>query len=156
MHSLVALFDMHTQFLPKAIAGISGEDQHNRMNTKANHVAWLTGSLVQERFELANMLGGSAHKQSADELFKNHQGIQDNAAYPPLSEFKKDWDKITPVLREALCNVSDEKLDSEFDMEGMKMSNYDLITFMTYREANCIGQIVLWRRLMNYDPIKYD
>ena len=156
MHSLVALFDMHTQFLPKAIAGISGEDQHNRMNTKANHVAWLTGSLVQERFELANMLGGSAHKQSADELFKNHQGIQDNAAYPPLSEFKKDWDKITPVLREALCNASDEKLDSEFDMEGMKMSNYDLITFMTYREANCIGQIVLWRRLMNYDPIKYD
>ena len=156
MHSLIALFDMHTQFLPKAIAGISDEDSHNRMNTKANHVAWLTGSLVQERFELANMLGGSNHKQSADELFKNHQGIQDNAAYPPLSEFKKDWDKITPVLREALCNAGDEKLDSDFDMEGMKMSNYDLITFMTYREANCIGQIVLWRRLMNYDPIKYD
>ncbi len=156
MHSLIALFDMHTEFLPKAIAGISDKDSHNRMDSKANHIAWLTGSLVEQRFELANMLAGSNHKQSADELFKDHKGIQDNATYPNLSEFIKDWKKITPALREALSNASDEKLDSELEMEGIKMTNYELITFMTYREANCIGQIALWRRLMNYDPIKYD
>jgi hypothetical protein len=84
MHSLVILFDMHTDFLRKAIEGISDKDTNNRLNTKANHIAWITGSLVQERFELAGMLGKD-FKQNAFELFKNHQGIQDGVTYPSLA-----------------------------------------------------------------------
>jgi len=159
MHSLIKLFDMHTEFFSKSIEGISEKDANNRLNTKANHVAWLTGSLVQERFELANSLNGGNLKQSAYELFENHKSIQDNVTYPPLPKFKKDWEKISPVLRGVLSDLNDEKLDSIFEMPGvpdMKMSYYDLITFMAYREASCIGQIILWRRLMGYDPIKYD
>ncbi|MBK8552179.1 MAG: DinB family protein [Ignavibacteria bacterium] len=154
MYSLVVLFDMHTGFFPKAIEGISDKDSHNRLNTIANNVAWITGSLVQERFELAGLLGIEM-KQNAYELFKDHKGIQEGVTYPPLSEFKKDWDKITPVLREALVNVSDEKLDSMFDIPEMKMPYFDFIAFIIYRESNCIGQIALWRRLLGYDAMKY-
>src|SRR5690606_27278349 len=123
--------------------------------TKANHIAWLTGSLVQQRFEMANLLGID-QKQAAHELFDNTQGIKDNIVYPALDQFKKDWDRITPELRNAFMYVTDQKLDSEFDMmPEMKMKIYDLVTFITYREANCIGQIALWRRLLGYDPMKY-
>jgi len=59
-------------------------------------------------------------------------------------------------LRNALVNVSDEKLDSQFEMPEMAMPYFDLIAFITYREANCIGQIVLWRRLLGYEALKYD
>jgi len=159
MHSIIKLYDMHTGFYSKAIDGISDKDAHNRMNSKANHIAWLAGSMVQERFDLTGLLGGTKEVQKAVELFKNHKGIQDDASYPPVAEFKKDWDKISPDLRSTLSDLSDEKLDSIFempDMPGMKMSYYDLITFMTYREANCIGQIILWRRLLGYEGIKYD
>lgn len=52
MHSIIVLYDMQTQFFLNAIDGISDKDAHNRLNTKANHVAWLTGSLVQQRFLL--------------------------------------------------------------------------------------------------------
>ncbi|NEU07192.1 DinB family protein [Flavihumibacter sp. R14] len=155
MYSLIVLFDMHTKFFSSAIDGISDEDSRNRLNTKANHVAWLAGSLVEERFELAGLFGIS-RTQSAHELFKNHQGIQDNVTYPSLSEFEKDWKSISPELRKALLNVTEEKLNSDFEMmPGEKMSHYDLITFMTYREANCIGQIALYRRLLGYDAMKY-
>lgn len=159
MHSIIKLYDMHTDFYSKAIEGISDKDSHNRLNSKANHIAWLAGSMVQERYDLTGLLGGTKEVQKAVELFKNHKGIQDDVTYPSLPEFKKDWDKISPVLRSALSDLSDEKLDSIFempDMPGMKMSYYDLITFMTYREANCIGQIILWRRLLGYEGIKYD
>jgi hypothetical protein len=156
MYSLVVLYDMHTQFFPKVIDGISDKDAHNRLNTKANHIAWLTGSLVQERYDLANSLGGTELKQSAYELFKNHKGIQDGVTYPPLAEFKKDWEKISPILREKLSNVSDEKLDSVFEMPEFKMTHFELLSFMTYRESSCIGQIALWRRLLNYPAMKYD
>jgi hypothetical protein len=154
MSSLVVLYDMQTKFLLSALDGFTDKDAHNRLNTKANHVAWLTGSLVQQRHEIARSLG-SDRKQAADELFANNKGIQDNITYPSLAEFKKDWNAITPVLRNAFLTITDEKLDSLFEMPGMKMTFYDLIAFIIYREANCIGQIALWRRLLGYEAMKY-
>lgn len=155
MNSLIVLYDMHSTFFVSVTQGLSDKDAHNRLNTKANHVAWLTGSLVQQRFELAKILGID-EKQSADEFFKNNKGIQDNITYPPLSDFKKDWERISPLLRDALVNVSDEKIDSLFEMmPGEKMTHFDLIAFIIYREANCIGQIALWRRLLGYEAMKY-
>jgi hypothetical protein len=40
-------------------------------------------------------------------------------------------------------------------MEGFKMAHFDLITFIIYREANIIGQIALWRRLLGKEAMKY-
>ncbi|MDQ6843629.1 MAG: DinB family protein [Bacteroidota bacterium] len=159
MASLIVLYDMHTTYFGNAIAGISDEDAHNRLSTNANHVAWLTGSLVEQRFEITNMLGYHNDRkpvQAAHELFKNNKGIQDEVTYPSLTEFKKDWEIISPLLREALLNVSGDKLGESFEMmPGMKMTYYDLITFVIYREANIIGQIALWRRLLGYEAMKY-
>ncbi len=152
--ALLELYDMHTTFFSSAIEGIADEDAHNRLNTKANHVAWLSGSLVQQRYELANALGATL-KQKADDLFKDNKGIRDGVIYPSLTQFKKDWEKISPVLRNALLNASDMKLESEVDMGGETISIYECITFCTYREANCIGQIALWRRLLDYPAMKY-
>ena len=153
--SLIVLYDMHTKFFFRALDGISDNDAHNRLNTKANHIAWLTGSLVQQRYEIATSLGAD-RKQAAHELFKDNKGIQDNITYPSLAEFKKDWESITPLLKEALVNVSDEKLDKLFEMmPEMRMTYFDLITFIIYREANIIGQIALWRRLLGYEAMKY-
>lgn len=155
MFSIFVLYDMHTDYFARAIEGITDEDAHNRLGTKANHVAWLAGSLVGSRFEGARNLGVDVH-QETDELFKNHQGIQDNVTYPPMAQLRKDWERISPVLRAKTLEVDTAWLDKRFEAEGMEMSNYELITFMTYREANIIGQIALWRRLLGYAALKYD
>jgi hypothetical protein len=150
----MVLYDMHTNFFSNVIVDISEKDANERMGTKANHMAWLTGSLVQERFELAGLFG-IKEQQQAHELFKDHKGIQDGIAYPALTSFEKDWKIISPLLREALLNADDEKFDEPFEMPGMKMSIFDLVSFQTYREANCIGQLALWRRLLGYEAMKY-
>jgi hypothetical protein len=152
--SLLVLHDMHTAFFSNAIEGISDKDAHNRLNTKANHIAWLTGSLVHERYEMANALGINL-QQAFDELFEDHKGIQDGVVYPSLDQFKKDWEIISPVLRKALITISDAQLDAPFFMPGENMTFFDLIAFLTYREANVIGQIALWRRLLGYRAMKY-
>ena len=155
MFSLIVLYDMHTRYFRSALDGIRDEDAHKRLDTKANHVAWLTGSLVQQRYDIANKLG-VAGQQAANDLFKENQGIKDNVTYPSLDQFRKDWDAISPKLREAFCNVTTGQLNAKFEMmPGYQMSNYELITFMIYREANCIGQIALWRRLLGYEGMKY-
>jgi hypothetical protein len=150
---LLFLYDTHTNLFPNSIDGISDKDAHNRLGTKANHVAWIAGSLVQQRAENATMLGDNI-KQSADELFKDFKGIQD-ITYPTLSSYKADWGKVTPVFRNALLNVSDEKLDSIFQMPDMSFPYFDMIAYGIHREAYLIGQIGLWRRLLGYEPMKF-
>lgn len=152
---LLKLFEYQTTFFARAIEGISEKDMYERLDTKANHIAWLTGSLVQQRYDMAKETNHGL-KQTGEELFSDHKGIQDGATYPSVAEYLADWDKITPVARQALVAIDDQKLDSEIDMGFMKMSNYDMIAFTIYREASIIGQIALWRRLLNYPALKYD
>ena len=155
MYSLVVLYDMHTTFLRNALDAISDKDAQNRLNTKANHIGWLTGSLVEQRYDIARHLGVD-RTQSAHELFKDNKGIQDNITYPPLAQFKNDWESISPLLREAFVKVEDKKLEESFEMmPEMRMTYYDLISFIIYREANIIGQLALWRRLLGYEAMKY-
>lgn len=153
--SIVALYDIQTRYYLNALEGISDKDAHSRLNTKANHVAWLAGSLVEQRFDMASHLG-IAEKALSHELFKDNQGIKDNVTYPSLQQYRDDWTKISPLLRDALLKVSDETLDQVLElMPGMKFTVYELVCFNTYREASCIGQIALWRRLLGYDPMRY-
>lgn len=151
----ITLFDYHTSFFSRALDGISKEDMHNRLKTQANHPAWLAGALVNQRFMMASETG-TGQKQTGEELFKNNKGIQEGATYPTNEEYISDWNRITPEAREALVKIDDKKLDSLFEMEGMKMTYYELISFTIYREASMIGQLALWRRLLGYPALKYD
>ncbi|WP_343623874.1 hypothetical protein [Flavobacterium lindanitolerans] len=90
-------------------------------------------------------------------MFQDGKGIQDGFKYPSLSQFRDDWKKISPVLKDLLVKITDQKLDEKFEMmPGMSLTYYELITFIIYREANCIGQIALWRRLLGYEALRYD
>lgn len=152
---LVALFDLHTKLFENALAGISDEDMYKRLDTKANHMAWLAGSAVAQRFLMATDVDPSL-KQTGAELFKDNKGIQDDAKYPTIAEYIADWKKVTPAARKALVELDDKKLDSDFDMGGMTMKWFDLVTFTKFREASLIGQLSLWRRLLGYPGMKYD
>lgn len=157
MLPLINMYDWHTKLYKNALVNISDSDAQNRLDTKANHIAWIAGSMVHERFVLAGFLEVSL-VQTSNELFKDHKGIQDNITYPSLEEYKKDWEKISPVLREALVNVREEKLNSPdpWEMPGGPYTFCDTITACTDREAYCIGQIGLWRRLLGYEAMKYE
>ena len=155
VESLLALYDMQTKFFLKAIEGISDKDAHNRLNTKANHVAWLAGSLVEQRYAIAKDVGIEIHHGS-HELFKDNKGIQDDITYPSIAQYIEEWEKISPVSRNAFVDVSDEKLDSKVKMGGMDLTLFEIVAFTIYREANCIGQIALWRRLLGYEAMKYE
>ncbi len=157
MEVLINLYKWHTKLFGNVIADISDKDASNRLGTKANHVAWLAGSLVHERYEVAKFAGKEL-KQTSHELFNDHKGIQDDIIYPSLSEFKKDWEIISRVLKSALENLSEEQLNAPdpYEMPGEDLTFFDSITGMIDRESYCIGQIGLYRRLLGYEAMKYN
>ncbi|MBC9797830.1 DinB family protein [Sinomicrobium weinanense] len=156
MEAFIWLYDNHTKSYPNAIEGISDKDANNRLGTKANHMAWIAGSLVQERFALANAIG-ITQKQTSNELFQDHKGIQDGITYPSLAEFKSDWEQISPALRNVLTQLGEEQLNAEdpFGIPGGDYTLFDLIGFIIDRESYCIGQIGLYRRLLGYEAMKW-
>jgi len=151
---ICALYDLHTDYFPRAIEGISDDDAHQRLGTAANHVAWLAGSMVESRFMAARNLGLDMQQQ-AHELFKDFQGIQNELRYPPLPQYLDDWKRVSPALCEKISGADADWLGERKDMGGWQASNLDLIHFSTYREANMIGQIALWRRLLGYPAMSY-
>jgi hypothetical protein len=154
---LIGLYDFHTKLFYNVLVDISDKDANNRLNTKANHIAWIAGSLVHGRYALANALG-IGMKQTSDKLFENNKGIQDSVTYPALSEFKKDWENISTVLKDALVNLSEDQLNGPdpFDMPGGDYTFFDTLTMCIDRESYCIGQVGLYRRLLGYEAMKYD
>ncbi|HMQ80408.1 MAG TPA: DinB family protein [Ignavibacteria bacterium] len=154
---LLFLYDLHTQLFPNVITGISADDAHKRLDSKANHVAWLAGSLVQQRVDLVNDFGGNAG-HSAEALFSNFQGIKDDTRYPELDTYDKDWQKVSKQLRDILAETTGEKLDSIHKQPGMpeiEMPYFDMLGYSIHRESYLIGQIGLWRRILGYPAMKY-
>lgn len=47
LYGLMALYDMHSDFYGKVLEGISDESALNRLDTNANHIAWLAGSIFK-------------------------------------------------------------------------------------------------------------
>lgn len=155
LNAQLAMYDLHTRLYGNVLEGLTDKDAHNRLGTKANHPAWLAGSLVHERFEIANILGVEK-KDQANELFKDYAGIKDDVTYPSLASYIEDWNMISPLLRHALANATMDQLNGPdpFGMsEGMKL--LDVLTFCLDRESYCIGQLGLFRRLLGYPPMRY-
>ncbi|HEV2833500.1 MAG TPA: DinB family protein [Hanamia sp.] len=157
METFVEVYDYHTKMFINALDGLSDKDAQNRLGTKANHIAWIAGSLVYQRQFLANAVGIDV-KQTSEKLFENNQGIHDNITYPPLEEYREDWEKISPLLKDALANMSEEELNGPdpYKMPGGNFTFFDTaVVFSIDRESYCLGQIGLYRRLLGYEAMKY-
>lgn len=153
---ILDFYDWHTKVFVNVLDGINDQDAQNRLGTKANHIAWIAGSLVQERYQLAQFQGKDL-VQNSHELFKDHKGIQENVTYPSLEEYKKDWQNISPVVRDILVNLTEEQMEGPdpYKMPGENQTFFDSIAWLTDRESYFIGQIGLYRRLLGYEAMKY-
>jgi hypothetical protein len=156
------LYDYHSKLFPNALDGIAEKDAQNRLGTSANHMAWIAGSLVYQRQMLAAAAGVSV-KQTLEPFFKaedgqGFKGIGEDAHYPALSEYLRDWDSVSPALRDGLAKMDEVQLHSpdQWVMPGEDYTLLDALTFCVDRESYCLGQLGLYRRLLGYEAMKWD
>lgn len=152
----ISVFDFHTTQYHNALESIPGEETHNRLNSKANHIAYIAGRMIYERHELAKGINIHVDLATTGE-FKDFKGIQDDITYPSLEEYKKDWDKISTALKEGLQQLTEEQLNGPdpFNMPSGNYTLFDSIVFTIDHESYFLGQLGLYRRLLGIAAMKF-
>jgi len=156
MKQLINQFNLHTRLFNNVIEGIPDGNAVQSMTANTNHIAWLTGHIVSTRYMLAGVLGLS-EKEPYPSLFEKGKGMEKDAVYPSMNELTKDWNSVSLKIVEALKNLSAEALDTKMPRPvpiGDTLG--DFISFLMHHEAYSIGQIGLYRRYFDLDPMKYN
>ena len=152
----MTLFDFHTNQYHNALENIPAEETHNRLNSKANHIAYIAGRMIYERQGMAAGINLNIDLTTTKE-FLDFKGIQDDVTYPSLEEYKKDWDTVSTALKEGLQQLTEEQLNGPdpFNMPGGNYTLFDSITFTIDHESYFLGQLGLFRRLLGIAAMKF-
>lgn len=149
-------YRLHTHLFDNVIEDILPEDATRRITPDTNHIAWLTGSLVSCRFDMANALG-IPQKAAFVDVYGNHRPIDDALEYPSLLSLQDDWHYISPMLLDTLSAIPSVELanrPSPFE-EMHENTLAEAFSFIIDREAYVIGQIGILRRILGYSAMKY-
>ncbi|MDO5968552.1 hypothetical protein Q4Q35_01915 [Flavivirga aquimarina] len=155
---LIEQYELHNMLFKNAIEGIKDEDAKVRINEKTNHMLWLAGNLASTRYDLAKNLGVTVENTYA-EFYENHKSYQEGMAYPNLEKLLKNWNTISPVLKEKLESLSDAALFKEPDFKTPPMFNQTLLRYILFlidRESYVIGQLAFIRKALSYEAMKYN
>ena len=152
----MTLFDFHTQQYHNALENIPENETHNRLNSKANHIAYIAGRMIYERQGLAKGINVHVDLDTTTE-FHDFKGIQDDVTYPSLEKYKKDWDTVSTALKEGLQQLTEEQLNGPdpFNMPGGNYTLFDSIVFTIDHESYFLGQLGLYRRLLGIAAMKF-
>lgn len=143
--TLISSYDLHTSSFSKLIEGITIRD-FKHLEKDSSRIEWLIKSQVQLRFDLANWMG---IEEEEVQVFQNNQRAQDCIFYFPIESFNEDWKRISPLLRNAIMELTNEDLFvySEQTSE-MKGTFFDLLSYVIQREKKCISMITFWRGIL--------
>lgn len=152
----ISVFDYHTGQYYNALENIPAEETHNRLNSKANHIAYIAGRMIYERYELAKGININIDVTTTKE-FHGFKGIQDDVTYPSLEEYKKNWNAISTALKEGLQQLTEEQLNGPdpFNMPEGNYTLFDSIVFTIDHESYFLGQLGLYRRLLGIAAMKF-
>ena len=158
---IIPAYRMHTQTFENVLTGVTEEDARERINGTTNHIIWMVGNLVNNRFWLAAMLGED-RQDPHEELFKDSRALDESLSYPTLATLKNEWHSISPLLYEKLLSVQDEALNESLEtgmgIPFIRENRMNAIGMCIGREDYLFGQIGLMRRILGYKgtPMKFD
>ena|SRR6478672_1312891 len=139
----------HTQMFDNMSKDISDQDALKQAEGKTNHLAWMFGNMVNNRYWLANLFGVT-DKDPHDELFKEGKALDANASYPGMDELKKNWHSISKKLYDKLLAVSDEELAEKVELgmnvDFLEENKLNMVGMAMDRTSYLLGQIGLMRR----------
>ena len=148
---------MNDRLFKSTLEGVSEEQAKERITGHVNPINWIASHTVWARYNALMFLGKPAGNPYND-LFENFKAYDASLPYPSLSEIKEEWNKVSPLLNEALESVSEEQLSGDSPVKSPigDFTNGGTVAFLAQHESYDIGQLGLLKKFFTKEAMSYN
>lgn len=151
------ILNMNERLFASALDGLTDVQAHQRISNHNNPAIWIATHTLWARYNMLNYLGKKV-ENPYDPLFKNFKPYSEADAYPTLDNLKKEWQKASGLLRDALQSVSEDilSIDTGYQTPIGDQSNGGTIAFLIQHESYDIGQLAFLKKYYTMEAMKYN
>lgn len=151
------IFNMNDRLFNSTLEGVTEEQSQETIAGHVNPINWIASHTVWARYNTLMFLGKPAGNPYND-LFENFKAYDASLPYPSLAEIKDEWNKVSPLLHEALDGVSEEHLagDSPIKSPIGDFTNGGTVAFLAQHESYDIGQLGLLKKFFTKEAMSYN
>ena len=156
INHLKSIFNLNTRLFVNTLAGVTEELSEERISGHNNSFKWIATHTVWARYNTLKFLGNPVPNPYPG-LFENFKPYDSKDTYPSLEEIKKEWEKVSSIMKETLESVTEEHLaaDGPFKSPIGDPTNAGTIAFFAQHESYDIGQLGLLKKFLTKEAMSY-
>ena len=151
------IFNLNTRLFLNALDGVTEEQAKERISGHNNPLAWLAVHTVWARYNIAGLLGAEVDNPYKG-LFEGFKPFDPEFRYASLAEAKAEWKKASELLKQALANVTPERLaaDAPFKNPTGDSTIGGTIAFLAQHESYDVGQVAFLKKYFTKEAMSYN
>ncbi len=156
INHLKSIFNLNTRLFNNTLAGVTEEQSGERISGHSNSFKWIATHTVWARYNTLMFLGNPVANPYPG-LFENFKAYDTADKYPTLEELKKEWEKVSGILKETLDSVTEEQLSADSPLKSPigDNTNGGTIAFLAQHESYDIGQLGLLKKYLTKEAMSY-
>ena len=150
------ILGLNDRLFINALEGVTEEQAKQRLSDHNNPICWIAAHVLDSRYFMLVFLAKPAENPYRH-LFENFKPFDPSLNYPALGEIKKEWQKLTGLLKEALKSVTEEQLagDSPLKSPSGDFTNGGTLAFLAEHESYEIGQLAFLKKYYTKEAMSY-
>lgn len=154
---LQSIFNLNTRLFNNTLAGVTEEQSEERVSGHSNSFKWVATHTVWARYNMLMFLGKPAENPYPG-MFENFKPFDAADKYPSLEEIKKEWQKGSELLKEALNSVGEEHLSADSPLKSPIGDNTmgGTLAFLAQHESYDIGQLGFLKKYLTKEAMSYN
>jgi hypothetical protein len=156
IHHLQSIFNLNTRLFNNTLAGVTEKLSEERISGHSNSFKWIATHTVWARYNMLMFLGKPTQNPYPG-LFENFKSFDTADKYPSLDEIKKEWQKASELLKDALASASEKHLaaDSPFKSPIGDSTMGGALAFLAQHESYDIGQLGFLKKFLTKEAMSY-
>lgn len=156
IYHLESIFNLNTRLFNNTLAGVTEELSGERVSGHSNSFKWIATHTVWARYNMLMFLGKPAQNPYPG-LFENFKPFDAADKYPTLEEIKKEWQKGSELLKDALAAATEEHLSADSPLKSPIGDNSmgGTLAFLAQHESYDIGQLGFLKKYLTKEAMSY-
>lgn len=157
IYYLEIILNLNTRLFNNTLGGVTEEQSEQRLSGHSNSFKWIATHTVWARYNMLMFLGKPAENPYPG-LFENFKPYDAADKYPSLEEIKKEWQKSSDLLKDAVGSVSEELLAADSQLKSPIGDNSmgGTLAFLAQHESYNIGQLGLLKKYLTKEAMAYN